>query len=476
MRLLLQADGGTVPVRVASVADAKAFAEAALGIPAAAQRLVAGGRELTDGAALADCVGLRDGCTVHLLRRAVGGSAAARASAATRRKRERAQLKEVMKDQDSSEEEEGSVEDFPACVEQMPDDLRVLMKFQMEAFTTQLEAAIKDPGPEQEELEALTSDFNKLLYHGFVQNKGFYPLDHKHPSSAAHDAEHRYAGGKGSKRTPVDEEEEGDGQPAPIETMRRLRDNPWFKNFIVCAILVAGINVGINTFLDCGQDADGVDYQSCYSETNSEKLYAETDLPLGANWTQSTCKAARGCYESAVSGDANSTEHCWARGPMPECYTGETAEELERVLESIDFVILLIFTFECVLKIACEGTKPWLFCRDMWNVFDVLIVIACYLPAGGNVAVLRLLRLARLLKLLHAIEDLQVVSTRTPRSPSLSLLPGNISEDMWSPCFTDSFRFNRRVRFDRLHPHPPGACVLSLRDYREHALRCERSG
>jgi hypothetical protein len=403
MRLLVHAGGAGVPLLVVAgetVADAKERAQAALGVPATEQRLVAGGRELADDWLLADCA-LRNGSTLQLVRRSIGGSAAARASAAMKRKKERAQLQQMMKEASSSDEDYDDLEEYPACVAEMPENLKTLMATQMDTFQQQLKLAIENPGQGQERLEDLTSDFNKLLYHGFVQQKGFYPINHTHnmpPSPSTR------------KQMLADEVEGGVDEPGLIGSLRRLRDNPWFKNFIVGAILVAGVNVGINTYLDCGQDSDGQDYQSCYADKTGGTLYAETEM--SGSWTEVSCTAAKGCWEAASSGDANSTDstsHCWERGPLPECFSGETAQDISAVLETVDFIILLIFTFECVLKIACEGTKPWLFCKDLWNVFDVFIVIMCYLPAGGNVAVLRLLRLARLLKLLHAVEDLQVI-------------------------------------------------------------------
>eukprot|EP01045_Picozoa_sp_COSAG04_P020939 COSAG04_NODE_2201_length_4544_cov_29.319685_2_plen_1071_part_01 len=318
-----------------------------------------------------------------------------------KRKRERKVLMDQMKDvETSSDEDVGDVVERPPCVDQMPAELKELLQKQMSEFMEQLTAGIEDPGENQERLENLTSDFNKLLYHGFIQNKGFYPLDHQHKTAPVRRAQ--------SIQALLAEDDDDDGLPDAVHKLRQLRDNPWFKNFVVLAILVAGINIGISTYLDCGQDENQQDYTSCYADTLGGLLYAESEVLTG-NFTQAQCAAAKGCFEPADVADVNSTMHCWAKGPLPECYTGETAGSILHTLEAIDFAILLVFTFECILKLLCEFTKPWLFCKDLWNVFDLIIVVLCYLPAGGNVAVLRLLRLARLLKLLHAVEDLQVI-------------------------------------------------------------------
>ena len=76
VRLLVQHAGGAgVPLLVVAgetVADAKERAQAALGVPATEQRLVAGGRELADDWLLTDCA-LRNGSTLQLVRRSIGG-------------------------------------------------------------------------------------------------------------------------------------------------------------------------------------------------------------------------------------------------------------------------------------------------------------------------------------------------------------------------------------------------------------------
>ena len=75
-----------------------------------------------------------------------------------------------------------------------------------------------------------------------------------------------------------------------------------------------------------------------------------------------------------------------------------------------DQIILWIFVAEIVVKMAAEGKKPWRYFLDPWNVFDFIIVAACFLPFEGNaVTVLRLLRLLRVLKLVKALPKLQIL-------------------------------------------------------------------
>ena len=79
-------------------------------------------------------------------------------------------------------------------------------------------------------------------------------------------------------------------------------------------------------------------------------------------------------------------------------------------LHFVNLVILLIFILEIGIKIIAEGSKPWRFFQDAWNVFDFIIVAASLLPIGGEaVTVLRLARLLRVLRLVRALPALQIL-------------------------------------------------------------------
>lgn len=88
----------------------------------------------------------------------------------------------------------------------------------------------------------------------------------------------------------------------------------------------------------------------------------------------------------------------------------ETAEKHHHTLHILDQIILWIFVLEIVVKMGAEGKRPWRYFLDPWNVFDFIIVAACFLPFEGNaVTVLRLLRLLRVLKLVKALPKLQIL-------------------------------------------------------------------
>jgi voltage-gated sodium channel len=407
--------GGGVPLRMEpgqTVLQAKARVELATGVPADEQRLLAAGNELCDDAQFSEC-GLRNGSTLQLVRRLRGGSAAARAQMAMKKKKERQAMMDAMKeDESSSDEEAWDIEERPECVENMNFDLQALLTTQFDEFMLHLVDAIENPGEDQQKLENLESTFDKVLYRGFVQNKGFYAVSH---DFGAH-VEKIAGGDKAAKRVAELGE---DGDDADVDAMPvwqrvpyQITHNPWFKNFIVAAIVLAGVIVGTNTYLNCDNQ------MSCYADVYGATLHGNStgagacrNAPSSAGPEE--CLQAKCCYEEPSSDTGDS--YCWERGPMPECYfegSEQTIEDVTEVLGIIDLIILYIFTFECVMSIISNGTQPWKYFTRAWNSFDFFIVVMCYLPdsvTGGNVAVLRLLRLMRLLKLLHTIDNLQVI-------------------------------------------------------------------
>jgi voltage-gated sodium channel len=85
------------------------------------------------------------------------------------------------------------------------------------------------------------------------------------------------------------------------------------------------------------------------------------------------------------------------------------------LLETLDMIILLIFTAEVFIKIVAEADNPLRFFKDAWNIFDFLIVAVCWMahfvPAmnAGFVAVIRLARVLRVLRLVHALPQLKML-------------------------------------------------------------------
>ena len=91
------------------------------------------------------------------------------------------------------------------------------------------------------------------------------------------------------------------------------------------------------------------------------------------------------------------------------------------LLQLIDQVIIVIFVIEVIVKMGAEGTRPWNYFRDPWNIFDFTIVAVCLLPLNAQyAAVLRLLRILRVLKLVRALPRLQILVSALLKSiPSM---------------------------------------------------------
>lgn len=88
-------------------------------------------------------------------------------------------------------------------------------------------------------------------------------------------------------------------------------------------------------------------------------------------------------------------------------------------LRLLDRVILLVFTFELIIKLYAYRVN---FFRSGWNTFDFLIIAIAWIPAAGPLAVLRALRVLRVLRLLSVVPQLRRVISAIGHS-----IPGMIS-------------------------------------------------
>lgn len=137
-------------------------------------------------------------------------------------------------------------------------------------------------------------------------------------------------------------------------------------------------------------------------------------------------------------------------------------EEHGGILHLLDQVILWIFVVEIVVKMVAEGSKPWRYFLDPWNVFDFLIVAVCFLPLNnaGFVAVLRLARLLRVLKLVKALPRLQVIVTALLKSiPSMFYISILLGMLFYLYAVLGTFMFQAN---DPIHFHNLQKAMLSL--------------
>jgi len=80
-----------------------------------------------------------------------------------------------------------------------------------------------------------------------------------------------------------------------------------------------------------------------------------------------------------------------------------------RVIGAMETICIGIFIVEFVLRfLARESIAK--FCRNGWNIFDFVIIIAALIPASNGIGtVLRILRVFRVLRLVKAIPELRLI-------------------------------------------------------------------
>jgi voltage-gated sodium channel len=136
----------------------------------------------------------------------------------------------------------------------------------------------------------------------------------------------------------------------------------------------------------------------------------------------------------------------------------ETYPSLEadygELLHGADRVILGLFTLEIVLRAyAAQSVKRYL--ADPWNVFDCVIVGACYVPAAGSfLAVGRLLRVLRVLRVMTIFPELRRLVEALLRSiPSMGHIVGLLSLVMYIYAVIGTFLFRETMpeQFGTLH-------------------------
>lgn len=106
----------------------------------------------------------------------------------------------------------------------------------------------------------------------------------------------------------------------------------------------------------------------------------------------------------------------------------ETYDEIDReagaTLDLLNDVCLAIFVVELLLRFASYGRRPQDFFRSGWNVFDLAVVGAAFVPGlSKNSTLLRLARLARVVRVVRLLPDVRILLVAMARSlpPMLSL-------------------------------------------------------
>lgn len=80
------------------------------------------------------------------------------------------------------------------------------------------------------------------------------------------------------------------------------------------------------------------------------------------------------------------------------------------LLVLVNELFFAVFVVELVLRIASYGSRPQDFLRNGWNVFDLIVIGAVFIPGVREQAqLLRLLRLARIVRLVRFLPDARML-------------------------------------------------------------------
>lgn len=114
-------------------------------------------------------------------------------------------------------------------------------------------------------------------------------------------------------------------------------------------------------------------------------------------------------------------------GALATLTVGGLDLEVRNSLLLIDQVALWIFVTELILRIVSYGSKPWMFFRSGWNVFDFLIIgLSPFFQ--GQVVILRLLRLFRIIRIFRFLPEVRILTSSiiksVPPLASLTVLIG----------------------------------------------------
>ena len=76
-------------------------------------------------------------------------------------------------------------------------------------------------------------------------------------------------------------------------------------------------------------------------------------------------------------------------------------------VKALDFICLLYFTVEVVVKLVACGVEPWKYVMSGWNNFDFVVVVLSWYYS--TMKVVRIVRLLRVPKLVSAFPQMQVI-------------------------------------------------------------------
>lgn len=100
-------------------------------------------------------------------------------------------------------------------------------------------------------------------------------------------------------------------------------------------------------------------------------------------------------------------------------YPAQDSDSKNTILEQVEYLFIVVFTIECVLKIISMGFlfHSGAYLRNAWNILDFIIVVIGLISTvlsrmniqGFDVKALRAFRVLRPLRLVSGVPSLQVV-------------------------------------------------------------------
>jgi voltage-gated sodium channel len=143
-----------------------------------------------------------------------------------------------------------------------------------------------------------------------------------------------------------------------------------------------------------------------------------------------------------------------------EAYAKSSGETPTSILV-LDALILFGFGVEIVIRIASQWSKPTRFLRQPWNLFDLALVIAAFIPlTAGFAGVLRMVRVLRVMRIVGRLPRLRMLLTSTILSiPSIFSITALLGIFFYSYSAAGVFLFSDN---DPIHFRDPHTAFMSL--------------
>jgi len=143
-----------------------------------------------------------------------------------------------------------------------------------------------------------------------------------------------------------------------------------------------------------------------------------------------------------------------------EAYS-KASEETPTPILIFDALILVGFMVEIGIRIASQWSEPTRFLRQPWNLFDLSLVIAAFIPlTAGFAGVLRMVRVLRVMRIVGRLPRLRMLLTSTILSiPSLFSITALLGLFFYSYSAAGVFLFSDN---DPIHFRDPHTSFMSL--------------